>query len=469
MIITIIVLIIVAAIIGGGIWLGVYLHKYYKEAEKVVNNIGNTANNISNGINNVTEGFTSENNNGLPRNDQDALQDQENTLLGRSPESTYKFRNYYLQREPVEAQVVKHEVSHEFPSGVLYSDMVMSTNNKIRFSDDVDGPDNFRLKLSDDKNNLHLFMKDRPGNNNQNKFIIRGKGCVEGNCNTSSMDLHVFSDEPHYAIRKVGGGDVHKFSSNGDAMHTGKLKVGNNAEPKHILDGSTGNQYTRGTLNSNMVNVRNKLFFSATPHNVDPSAVSSRGPHHDSDPFWMEKINHGTNKNSLRMVINDDANDRFQIYGGRAYFGKKEGKPLVQVTGKGNLWTRDTTNTKDLNVRGRIYFSNASPDGGDDINEIIDPQDKNFNANKWGSIHDTDPYWIEKVGSADNNSLRITINDNHNESIQIFANSCAQKNPDGTHRCVDGEGNMIFKIDASGRVDITGPGASLYVNNTKVA
>lgn len=475
MIITIIVLIIAAAIIGGGIWLGVYLHDYYKKAKEVVNDVGNVANdvgnvanNIGNRINNVgniTEGFMSE----LSQDEQDARQDQEDALLGRSPESSYKFRNYYLQREPVEAQIVKHEVSHEFPSGVLHSDMTMSTNNRIRFSDDADGPNNFHFGVSDDKNKLHLFMKDRPGSRDHNRFVIRGKGCTQGNCNTNATDLHVFSDEPHYAIKKIGGGDVHRFGSNGDAQHTGTLKIGD----RHILDGRTGNQYSRGVLNSNMVNVRDKLFFSSTPHNVDPSAVSSRGPHHDSDPFWIEKIRHSANKNSLRMVINDDENDRFQVYGGRHHFGKGIEQPLMQVTGKGNLWTRNTTNTKDLNVRGRIYFSQAGKVNDDDdyindINDIINPQDENFNPNRWTDIHDSDPYWIEKVHTSGNhNALRITINDdgastagNSNEAIEIYS---------GSHNAGNKTGTLLFKIDASGRVDIKGPNPQLYVGSKKIA
>ena len=53
----------------------------------------------------------------------------------------------------------------------------------------------------------------------------------------------------------------------------------------------------------------------------------------------------------------------------------------------------------------------------------------NLNIPKSGRIsfgdgQDNDPYHLRKIGNTDNNHLRLTINDNNNESIQIWGNSC---------------------------------------------
>lgn len=428
----------------------------------------NNANNQN--TNAQLEHFTSANNNTLP-NENNAVEEAEERLIGTSPDSAYRFRNYFLEREPVESQVIKHEVSHEFPSGVLHSDMTMSTNNKIRFSDDADDANNdrFRIHTSPNKHNLQLYMKDRQGDNNNNAFQIWGKACTaQGDCNGPGAKLHIFSDEPAYKLKSVDGSDQHNFGPSGNASHRGILKMGNPADAKHIIDGRTGNQYTKGVVNTQDANVRGKLWFSNTPHNQNPER-SDLWAHHDSDKMSIHKVRHSPNKNSLRVTINDDKNDRLEVVGGRAHFGDGQTYPLFQVTGKGNVWAKDTMNAQDVNVRGRIYFSNAGATGGDDVNDIINPQDEGFDTTKWSSIHDTDPYYIEKVNYDDNkNALRITINDDADnndsrESIEIFAGSCTT----GTdpNRCRHA-GRPVMKIGANGRVEIFG---ELWVKGSKIA
>ena len=59
------------------------------------------------------------------------------------------------------------------------------------------------------------------------------------------------------------------------------------------------------------------------------------------------------------------------------------------------------------------------------------------------SGNDNDPYYFEKIGNKDSNHLRLTINDNSNESLQIWGNSC------GTTGC-GGEGVKQHQFDSSG-------------------
>ena len=51
----------------------------------------------------------------------------------------------------------------------------------------------------------------------------------------------------------------------------------------------------------------------------------------------------------------------------------------------------------------------------------------------FGSGEDTDPYHLRKIGNKDSNHLRLTLNDNNNESLQIWGDSCKgdKCKPDG--------------------------------------
>ena len=87
-----------------------------------------------------------------------------------------------------------------------------------------------------------------------------------------------------------------------------------------------------------------------------------------------------------------------------------------------------TNNSDDLDVKGNITANNIS---------INKPNKLIFAGN------DNDHYYLQKIGNTDSNHLRLTINDNSNESLQIWGNSC------GTTGC-GGEGVMQHKFDTSG-------------------
>lgn len=84
---------------------------------------------------------------------------------------------------------------------------------------------------------------------------------------------------------------------------------------------------------------------------------------------------------------------------------------------------------QDMSVNRRIYFRNQ------------------------GHSDDSDPYYMEKVGSRNNNHLRLTINDDDNESFQIWGGSCR------THSCDGNGGAMRHYFGALGDASHTG---SLY-------
>jgi hypothetical protein len=95
----------------------------------------------------------------------------------------------------------------------------------------------------------------------------------------------------------------------------------------------------------------------------------------------------------------------------------------------------DVSLNKNANVQGKLFF------GDQGMSTTWKGQ--------WGaSGNNSDPYYLEKKVSSDNNShLRLTINDDSDESFQIWGNSC------GVGNCT-GEGQPRFKFFADGRMCI---------------
>jgi hypothetical protein len=91
----------------------------------------------------------------------------------------------------------------------------------------------------------------------------------------------------------------------------------------------------------------------------------------------------------------------------------------------GNISTGATMLTQDMSVNGRFYFRNK------------------------GHSDDSDPYYIEKLGGHNDNHLRLTINDDNNESFQIWGASCTAGN-------CGGEGGKKHVFDAMGNAEHVG-------------
>ena len=81
------------------------------------------------------------------------------------------------------------------------------------------------------------------------------------------------------------------------------------------------------------------------------------------------------------------------------------------------------------------------------VNELNIPKNGRIT---FGDKEDNDPYHLRKIGNTDNNHLRLTLNDNNNESLQIWGNSCK------TNKCsVDG-GTVKHVFDTNGNASHTG-------------
>lgn len=83
----------------------------------------------------------------------------------------------------------------------------------------------------------------------------------------------------------------------------------------------------------NDVNIGKRMFFGDRTMNKQPS-----GPN-NTDPFFLEKVTPSGNRSFLRMTINDDADDSFQIWGDSCGQGNcwGEGAPQHMFYGNGSV------------------------------------------------------------------------------------------------------------------------------------
>ena len=160
----------------------------------------------------------------------------------------------------------------------------------------------------------------------------------------------------------------------------------------------------------------------------------------DNDPYYFEKIGN-TDSNHLRLTINDNSNESLQIWGNSCGTTGCGGEGVMQHSfdTSGNAYHK-----KDLTSDGIIIANDFKLKNGQSIvNNSNNDVEIKKGKKLFFSGNDNDPYYLEKIGNTDSNHLRLTINDNSNESLQIWGNSC------GTTGC-GGEGVMQHKFDTSG-------------------
>ena len=174
---------------------------------------------------------------------------------------------------------------------------------------------------------------------------------------------------------------------------------------------------------SGNVNLPNKLFFRDSSMRTTPNEENS------SDPYYLEKVVTSGNNSSLRLTINDDAEESFQIWGNSCAAGNCGGAGTMAHKFRAD---GDASHTGNVNVGKKLFFRDSSMS--------TTPNEENS----------SDPYFLEKVVTSGNNSsLRLTMNDDAEESFQIWGNAC------GTGNCW-GEGTQGHKFRADGTASHTG-------------
>ncbi|NDB61257.1 hypothetical protein EB001_22880, partial [bacterium] len=182
---------------------------------------------------------------------------------------------------------------------------------------------------------------------------------------------------------------------------------------------------------------------------VDPRFIETNAP-------WVEKIvkNNGSNAYTLQGLWNNagvrahlflNSNDR-QADGGpnTATLRNDSGDLRLQSSGGNNIH---------LKPSGNVGINTSNPTTTLDVNGTISAMG---GANLEGKVRfrhagangddNTDVYNLEKIQtSSNNNSLRMTINDDADESFQIWGNSCGEVGGCG------GQGALKHHFQATGR------------------
>jgi len=131
------------------------------------------------------------------------------------------------------------------------------------------------------------------------------------------------------------------FKNRGEALtENGWLNINAYGQWPTVNIGSSTN--VNGSLN-----VQNKLFFSDVNRNTNPDWWGN-----NSDPYYLEKRNYGGNNNHLRLTINDDWDESFQIWGDSCRMGNCAGEGTLRHYFRADGYTYHANS---MGVSGAIY------------------------------------------------------------------------------------------------------------------
>ena len=214
--------------------------------------------------------------------------------------------------------------------------------------------------------------------------------------NDDNKNVYLINRDGHFRLHQHGVGDM--FGVNKDGHHY----VRHTGDHVMHVEGDGNNPYI--SLGKTGTWDKKKLYIQ----NVDA---------HTENPTFRV----GTHGGFHLMDMNKSHGTRWQRKDGRwTHLDWENGMNYI----RGN-----TQHDGDMNVSGKLRLTHGGS-GGDD---------------------DSDPYHMEKIrAGGNNNSLRLTINDDADESFQIWGNSC------GAGDC-GGPGTMQHYFGAAGNVVHKGP------------
>lgn len=168
---------------------------------------------------------------------------------------------------------------------------------------------------------------------------------------------------------------------------------------------------------------------------------------------WMHVYR---NDNDQLMFGGDNTNRGIWSWGGRPFTIYQQGNVALTIDNATKTTTKNLNVDGHLNVQNRLFF-----------------KDPIFN-DKPGTTNNDDPYYMEKViDGNDASHLRLTMNNNPNESLQIWGDACREGNCNGIgamrHR-FDAEGNAWHRshVDAQniqGRDRVSAGGDKTFMRN----
>jgi len=165
-----------------------------------------------------------------------------------------------------------------------------------------------------------------------------------------------------------------KRSQQADTMHSCSLKKGKQADEKintMLKDGLAKVNTRSNDINSQVVGIerkqkdleaKNATIFTADGKLATDSIMFQKpGSSSNTDPYSLRKIIHGKDKSSMRLTINDNPDEVFEIWGDSCRNGGCKGAGAVahKFTATGDTWhkgglTAGKVEARTANVKGAI-------------------------------------------------------------------------------------------------------------------
>ncbi|ULY68588.1 hypothetical protein [Chlorella virus XW01] len=226
-------------------------------------------------------------------------------------------------------------------SGVIKAkDFIKDDGSSVKEIHKLALPNNITVDNNNVELNGQFIVSNGSDNNKKRVFKINNEGdvAINGRLYSSGTDLHLFNKEragknehPGRALVH-GGDDTLMINFNGD--YKGGTTINSNLV-------TTGMSQHRGGAS-----VEGRLHFRHSGANGSD----------DTDPYYLEKVRTAPNNNHLRLTINDDANESFQIWGNSCNAGGcgGPGRQLYNFRADGQM-----------DVNNRLNVPNVDRIGGD--------------------------------------------------------------------------------------------------------
>jgi hypothetical protein len=201
--------------------------------------------------------------------------------------------------------------------------------------------------------------------------------------------------------------------------------------PLFSVKGGSGNTYVKGNMSvMGGANLEGKVRFRHAGANGDDN----------SDPYYLEKVQSSSNNNSLRMTINDDSDESFQIWGDSCRAGNCGGpgalKHHFQATGRTQHFTDDGDANSEQFIIGRTDRSNLRLGKAADYS--------------WIQSHGSKPLKLNPLGNEvhiANTGVKTIMNGDVEIKGKLMIGNMVLKN-EGESLCIDKpDGRRIMRID----------------------
>lgn len=341
-------------------------------------------------------------------------------------ESTYNLQQYIESNPPTGSKVIRREISHTLPD-VIDKDIVMRDGTQVRFGSmrGEAGSDNdsWNLEGISHPSNPHLQMVLGDADGKKSAFQIYGGACeVDGNCSETGRKLFNFDDEPNLKMHDRNGRTLLHANKDGDLWCKRNLTVLNDARVKNLH----AEEGIRGTANSRFdaqLDVHGKL---TAKNNLQVDGNTDLGDTIIHKGLTVHGNIHTTGDNNIH-------NGRLEVR--RDLHGKRDAY-VDRNTKINGLAHTNEMNTKNANVRERLYFSDAGKPGRAWAEQI------HTAGNFWGA-HKSDLMYFQKHTVNDSSAregkrstLILHMGDDPLDAFEIW-----------------NRGKAIFRIDGNGSID----------------